>query len=637
MQNKTSATVESFPEKIKKFISKNKIYLMDGLTSLLITTIIIVIASTVAESLMGPNGFWTDWSVLGKYLLRIGIFIVSLLIGGLLFISLNKPFKDYLEMKIRSNETFSDLNVKYLKNAGISLESGLSLFLFAYIVASVVMMFTNKKPNDTILGSLAGLFLGSQYWQVIQILLLVSLLFAVITFVMLTINKSNPFVDFIKENRNPLVLISRVGDYVHDMWTFFKKHPRKTSFWFFISSGIYVVLFIGFTILYYFIRYGADQILNQLVAVIFSTFIGSLPGALIIAYFGFEIRFTLLGRLSKYVPEKVKDNVRGYLYVAPALVALTVFTVYPIFSALLMGFVKFDTQVGSTFNYYNWKIDELVYRLFFDTQDLLSRFTISNFASILTHEMFWRSIITTLFIVLVTVPLSTIISLVIAVLLNSIKKLQGLYQTLFFLPYVTSMTAVAAVWRWIFYFDRQDSSQGLLNVFLKSIGLDPMNWLSAPDPLFSFKIPMPWLAKGFVQYDFYPQLIAFTIYSIWAGLAFKIVVFLTGLQGIDKQYYQAARIDGASRVKIFRRITIPLLAPVLVFVTTTSFMGAFQTFTSVKTMFLDDKKLMTIVYYLYGYIEARQYDRAAAAAVILFGMISIFTIIRFIRSKKKNA
>ncbi len=203
------------------------------------------------------------------------------------------------------------------------------------------------------------------------------------------------------------------------------------------------------------------------------------------------------------------------------------------------------------------------------------------------------------------------------------------------------MTAVAAVWRWIFYYDKLDETQGetqgLLNIFMKFIGLDPMNWLMAPDPLFSFKIPMPWLAKGFVQYDFYPQLIAFMIYSIWAGLAFKIVVFLTGLQGIDKQYYQAARIDGAGRFKIFRRITIPLLTPIIVFITTTSFMGAFQTFTSIKTMFLDNKSIMTIVYYLYDYIDARQYDRAAAAAVILFSMISVFTIVRFIRNRNKGA
>lgn len=636
MQNKSTNTVETFYDKWKKFFYKYKFYILDGLTSLFIATLVLVISMVVAESLMGETGFWYEWSNTSKALLRIGLVFVSLIIGCLLFVSLNKPFKEYLELKIKRSEKFQSANAKYLRNLRISLESGASLFLLAYIVSSIVMMFNNKSHKNTYLGSLAELFLGAEYWNVIKIIILFAFIFALITFLLLTFKKSNVIVDFIKENRNPLVLISRIGDYIHDLWVYLKKNNLQSFKWFLIGSGGYILLYSIITIVGYVIRYGAGQTLSQ-PAVYVSSLINSLPGALIIVYFAFEIRFTLFGRVYKILPERFKENVKGYLYVAPALVALTVFTVYPIFSALLMGFVKFDMSVGSKFNYYNWKIDELIYRLFFDTQDFLGRFTISNFVQILTHDLFWKSIITTLFIVFITVPISTIISLVIAVLLNSIKKLQGLYQTLFFLPYVTSMTAVAAVWRWIFYYDNSDKTQGLLNIFMKFIGLDPMNWLMAPDPLFSFKIPMPWLAKGFVQYDFYPQLIAFMIYSIWAGLAFKIVVFLTGLQGIDKQYYQAARIDGAGRFKIFRRITIPLLTPIIVFITTTSFMGAFQTFTSIKTMFLDNKSIMTIVYYLYDYIDARQYDRAAAAAVILFSMISVFTIVRFIRNRNKGA
>ena len=142
----------------------------------------------------------------------------------------------------------------------------------------------------------------------------------------------------------------------------------------------------------------------------------------------------------------------------------------------------------------------------------------------------------------------------------------------------------------------------------------------------------------FRSYQAYPQLIGFVVYSIWDGLAFKIVIFLTGLQGIDKQVYQAAQLDGSTRLRTFRKITLPLLAPIMLFITTTSMIGAFKTYTSTKSLFLNDPKFETIVFYMFKYIDGTKtaYDKASAVGVLLFMIIISFTGIRmFLKNRKK--
>lgn len=350
-----------------------------------------------------------------------------------------------------------------------------------------------------------------------------------------------------------------------------------------------------------------------------------------------------VGLLSRFIFRKSDDgsnalagNIKGFLYLTPALLPMIVFTFYPMINAILMGFVKFD----KTFVFTDWSFLTFLNKVFTNDAFRKNNLTLQWFKDTLTDPGFYHSLITTVIIVLITVPISTGISVVIAVLMNSIKKFQGLYQTIYFLPYVTAMTAVTSVWRLIL------GENGILNLIINS----STNWLNSADPMFIIG-SYEYLGIGSGgeyfgiskwAYQAYPQLIGFVIYSIWDGLAFKIVIFLTGLQGIDKQVYQAAQLDGSTRLRTFRKITLPLLAPIMLFITTTSMIGAFKTYTSTKSLFLNNPRFETIVFYMFKYIDGTKtaYDKASAVGVVLFIIIMSFTGIRMFlknRKKEKNA
>lgn len=345
------------------------------------------------------------------------------------------------------------------------------------------------------------------------------------------------------------------------------------------------------------------------------------------------------GLLSRFLFRKSDDgsnafisNLKGLLYLLPALIPMVVFTFYPMINAILMGFVRFN----SDFIFTEWSFLEFLKRVFTDPKFQANNLTFEWFVSTLQDPAFYHSLITTVVIVIITVPISTGISVVIAVLMNSIKKFQGLYQTIYFLPYVTAMTAVTSVWRLIL------NENGILNLILGS----STNWLNSPDPMFivgSYEYlgisgGSEFYGVSKWAYQAYPQLIGFIIYSIWDGLAFKIVIFLTGLQGIDKQVYQAAQLDGSTKLRTFRKITLPLLAPIMLFITTTSMIGAFKTYTSTKSLFLNNPRFETIVFYMFKYIDGTRtaYDKASAVGVILFIIIMSFTGLRtFLKNHKK--
>lgn len=350
-----------------------------------------------------------------------------------------------------------------------------------------------------------------------------------------------------------------------------------------------------------------------------------------------------VGLISRFLFRKSDDgsntlvaNLKGYLYLAPAVVPLLVFTFYPMLNAIFMGFVKFDNN----FIYTSWSFSNFVSKVFTSSEFRSNNLTLLWFQKTLTDPQFYHSLITTIIIVLVTVPISTGISVLLAVMMNSIKRLQSVYQTIYFLPYVTAMTAVTSVWRLFL------SESGLINTIFGS----SLNWLTSADPLFRIG-PKDFIGikggSGFYSYNswtypVYPQLFGFIIYSIWDGLAFKIVIFLTGLQSIDKQVYQAAQLDGASRSRTFFKITLPLLAPIMLFITTTSMIGAFKTYTSTKSLFLNNPRFQTIVFYMFQYIDGTKtfYDRASAVADLLFIIIMSFTGIRMMlksRKAKKDA
>lgn len=295
-----------------------------------------------------------------------------------------------------------------------------------------------------------------------------------------------------------------------------------------------------------------------------------------------------------------KNNWKAWIYLAPVVVLLAVFLIYPLVNTIFIAFLK-DYKYATGEN---------------------SGFTLNNFGIILgltTNSLGARevnftryAIPNTFIIVFVTVPVSTIIALVISVALNSIKWFQKTLQTIFFLPYVTNAIAIGMVFSVIF--DRQ----GVINYLF---GTD-ITWIYGADR---------WVA-----------MVPLFIYIVWSSIPFKILVFLSGLQGIDKQYYQAAQIDACSKFKVFSKITVPLLSPQILYILITSFIGAFKEYTSVVGLFngpgtmgkAGDPNMETIVYYIYENL-ANQTSYAAAAAVFLFVIILIFTFIQFAVSKRR--
>jgi len=312
-----------------------------------------------------------------------------------------------------------------------------------------------------------------------------------------------------------------------------------------------------------------------------------------------------------FMPEWLK----AMIALLPALFFLLIFMIYPILNTFLLSFLQDFNWVGgsgSSFAIINW-----IYSLSPDFRGDPAFWSISNYINVLGDPVFLKSLGNTALMVAVSVPLTIVISLLIAVCLNSIKVLQGFFQTVFFLPYVTNAIALGMVFNVIF------SKGGPINSLL---GFD-FNWLLA--------------AAGASRWSMF---FVITVYSVWNGLAFKILVFMSGLATIDKQYYDAARIDGASKTRIFMRITVPLLSPQILYITITSFIGAFKAYTQVIALFgngaydfggTGGKEWMTVVGYVYIMMQRSQIGRAAAASIVLLIVILVITVVQTAISKKR--
>ncbi len=295
-----------------------------------------------------------------------------------------------------------------------------------------------------------------------------------------------------------------------------------------------------------------------------------------------------------------KNNWKAWGYLLPAIILLCIFTVYPLLNTTFIAFQKSYTYLDP-FNY--------------------GGVSFANFAKILEWSVFRTAVKNTFIIVFVTVPLSTIISLLIALGLNSIKPLKKFFQTIFFLPYVTNAIALGMVFSVMFSLNtiKGEEIPGVVNAVLNLFNIDSISFLSGTS----------YIAGMFVL----------LLYITWNGLAFKILIFLSGLQGIDKQYYQAAQLDNASPSKTFFRITVPLLSPILSYVLITSLIGAFKEYTSVIAIFGADTQQSydfgTIVSFIYRWKNGNTVVYAAAAAVVLLIIILIFTAFNMYISKKK--
>ena len=303
-----------------------------------------------------------------------------------------------------------------------------------------------------------------------------------------------------------------------------------------------------------------------------------------------------------------KNNWKAWLYLSPVLILMSIFTFFPLINTFVVSFLKDYNSVtgknsGFTFSNYGVVLG-LVPRTSAGTLD--KSFFSWNSPSALTN---------TLLITVVTVPISVILALIIAICLNHIKPLQKLLQTIFFMPYVTNVIAVGMVFSVIF-------SKG--GVFNRIFGMS-VDWIG---------FSSSWSSAMFVL----------CLYIIWNALPYKILIFLSGLQGIDKQYYDAAKIDGTGRLKTEWKATVPLLSPQILYITVTSFIGAFKGYNAVIGLFNRNyttngnvPDLYTVVYYIYDKLNAgnKQVQYASAAAVILFIIIMLFTFVQMQVSKKR--
>lgn len=308
---------------------------------------------------------------------------------------------------------------------------------------------------------------------------------------------------------------------------------------------------------------------------------------------------------------------RAMLYLAPSLILLGVFTFYPVFHTFIISFKeKYNYMTGE---FAGWGF--------------------GNYEILLKGGYLRPALANTMLIVFVSVPLSLILSLLIAVALNSIKAFKKVLQTVFFLPYVTNTIAIGMVFSVMF-----ESRQGLVNAFIRMCGGVGINWLGGN---LDYGLLFSNVNFGFITPEYLTGLVVLMIYIIWNSLPFKILILLSALQGIDKQYYQAAQIDGASKFKTFMNITVPFVSPQLVYLMITSFIGAWKEYSSIDAIFGEKggtlgnaRNMATVVWYIYAYMSgtlARSTSMgiAAALAIILFVIILLFTALnRYISNKK---
>ena len=288
-------------------------------------------------------------------------------------------------------------------------------------------------------------------------------------------------------------------------------------------------------------------------------------------------------------------SMKGWLYLLPAMIFLGVFMVYPLIDVLIYSFEEgFNFASQSYYGVGSY-----------------------NYEYILHDHYFLQAVKNTFILVLITVPLSTGIALLISVGLSSIQKLRDLYQTVFFLPYVTNTLAVGLVF--MILFKKTPYSDGFVNLILSWFQIAPIDFMEGP-----------YWAKMFVL----------CFYTIWVVMPFKILILTSALASVDEAHYNAAKVDGASRMRIFTKITLPMISPTLFYLIITGFIGAFKAYSDAVALFgtdLNAAEMNTIVGYVYDmlYGNSGGYPSyASAAAIVLFTIVLTITCINLLVSKK---
>ena len=290
-----------------------------------------------------------------------------------------------------------------------------------------------------------------------------------------------------------------------------------------------------------------------------------------------------------------KNNLKGWLYLLPAILFLGIFMVYPLIDVFVYSFEEGYNSASQTYNGVGWH----------------------NYSYVLRDPYFLQALKNTFVLVMITVPLSTGIALLISTGLSSIKPLRNLYQTVYFLPYVTNTLAVGLVF--MILFQKTPYTDGLVNLVI--------NWFGGASVDF---IDGPYWAKMFVL----------CFYTIWVVMPFKILILTSALASVKQDFYNAAKIDGTPRWRIFSRITLPMISPTLFYLIITGFIGAFKAYSDAVALFgtdLNASEMNTIVGYVYDmlYGNSGGYPSyASAAAIVLFAIVLTITCINLIVSKK---
>ncbi|MBE5761455.1 MAG: sugar ABC transporter permease [Clostridiales bacterium] len=290
-----------------------------------------------------------------------------------------------------------------------------------------------------------------------------------------------------------------------------------------------------------------------------------------------------------------KNNLKAWLYLLPAILFLGVFMVYPLIDVFVYSFEEGYNSASQTY------------------------FGVGtyNYSYVLHDPYFLQALKNTFILVIITVPVSTGLALLISVGLNSIKPLKELYQTVYFLPYVTNTLAVGLVF--MILFKKTPYSEGLVNLLINFFGGESVDFIEGP-----------YWAKMFVL----------CFYTVWVVLPFKILILTSALASVNETYYNAAKVDGTSKGRIFTRITLPMISPTVFYLIITGFIGAFKAYSDAVALFgtdLNAAEMNTIVGYVYDmlYGNSGGYPSyASAAAIILFAIVLTITCINLLISKK---
>lgn len=287
---------------------------------------------------------------------------------------------------------------------------------------------------------------------------------------------------------------------------------------------------------------------------------------------------------------------KAWLYLLPTLAFLGVFMVYPLVDVLIYSFEEGYNSASQTMLGVGWY----------------------NYAYVLHDPYFLQAVKNTFILVIITVPVSTALALLISLGLSSIRRLRSLFQTVYFLPYVTNTLAVGLVF--MVLFKKTAYSDGLVNLLITAFGGESVDFIDGP---------------------YWAKMLVMCLYTVWVVMPFKVLILTSALASVDQNYYNAARVDGTGRWRMFFRITLPMISPMIFYLVITGFIGAFKAYSDAVALFgtdLNAAGMNTIVGYIYDmlYGDSGGYPSyAAAAALILFAIVLTVTVINLMVSRSR--